>query len=84
MVGGGGPNQALLFALGDSAIRSARSEGSVHWSLQHGEPDHGSWMEVGRFPSKEVATMALDALVAHGHGPKRRFRIRKVTIRPHA
>ncbi len=82
-VGASGQNQALLFALGDSAIRSARADGSVHWSLQHRDPERDAWVEVGRFPSKQVAAMSLDALVANGHGPKSRFRIRKVTIRQH-
>jgi hypothetical protein len=84
-IAGGGPNQALLLALGDSAIRhAAGSAGSVHWSLQRHDPDRDRWLEVGRFPSKEVATMSMHALVAHDHGRRKDFRIKKVTIQPHA
>lgn len=84
-VGAAGQNQALVFALADSAARQmAGSAGNVHWSLQRHDPDRDRWLEVGRFPSKEVATMSMHALVAHDHGRRKDFRIRKVTIPPRA
>ena len=84
-VGAAGQNQGLLFALADSAARQmAGSAGSVHWSLQRHDPERDRWLEVGRFPSKEVATMSMHALVAHDHGRRKDFRIKKVTIPPHA
>ena len=73
-------NQPLLMALGDSAMGHATTAGSVHWSLQHHDPNRDRWLEVGRFPSKEVATISMRALVAHGHGGAKDFRIRKVRI----
>ena len=79
-----GGNQALVFALADSAARHTGSAGSVHWSLQRHDPDHDRWLEVGRFPSRDVATMSMHALVAHDHGRRKDFRIKKVTILPRA
>jgi hypothetical protein len=84
MAAGGSGNQALLFALGDSAMRHAGASGSMHWSLQRHDPDHDRWLEVGRFPSRDVATMSMHALVAHDHGKRKDFRIKKVTIPPRA
>jgi hypothetical protein len=78
--GGGGGNQALVFALADSGARHMGAAGSVHWSLQRHDPDGDRWLEVGRFPSKEVATMSMHALVAHDHGRRKDFRIRKVSL----
>jgi hypothetical protein len=80
MASGGGENQALLLALGDSAMRHAGGSGSTHWSLQRHDPDRDRWLEVGRFPSKQVAAMSMHALVAHDHGRRKDFRIKKVTI----
>jgi hypothetical protein len=79
-----GGNQTLVFALADSAARHTGSEGSVHWSLQRHDPDRDRWLEVGRFPSRDVATMSMHALVAHDHGRRKDFRIKKVTIPPRA
>ena len=80
-VGSSGGNQALLFALADSAARQIANQGSsVHWSLQRHDPDRDRWLEVGRFPSKDVASMSMHALVAHDHGRAKDFRIRKVSI----
>jgi hypothetical protein len=82
-VGSSGGNQALLFALPDSAARQiANQGGSVHWSFH--DPDRNRWLEVGRFPRKDVASMSMHALVAHDHGRRKGFRIKKVTIPPQA
>ena len=76
--------QPLLFALGVNAVQKARkAEPETHWSLQRRHPDGERWLEVGRFPSKEVAALALEALVAKDHGDSEDFRIRKVRIEPH-
>ena len=85
-VGASGQNQGLLFALADSAARqmAAGAAGSVHWSLQRHDPDRDWWLEVGRFPGKDVASMSMHALIAHDHGRRKDFRIRKVTIPPRA
>jgi hypothetical protein len=73
-------NQALLFALADSGVRQlSASAGSTHWSLQRNDPDRDRWLEVGRFPSRDVATMTMHALVAHDHGQRKDFRVKKVT-----
>jgi hypothetical protein len=78
--GGAGANQALLLALGDSAMRHAGASGSTHWSLQRHDPDRDRWLEVGRFPSKQIASMSMHALIAHDHGSAKDFRIKKVSI----
>jgi hypothetical protein len=78
-------SQPLLFALGESAMRhSMGAAGSVHWSLQRHDPDRDRWLEVGRFPSKDVASISMHALIAHDHGRRKDFRIRMVTIPPRA
>ena len=72
-------NQDLLLALGYGAIRRA-DHGSVYWALQHRHPDGRRWIEVGRFGSREVGRLALDAFVAAGHGRAEDFRVRKVHL----
>jgi hypothetical protein len=77
--------QALLFALGQNALETSRNNRvDVHWSLQRHHPDGKRWLEVGRFPSKDLAEISRNALMAHGHGKKSEFRIKKVRIEPHA
>ena len=37
-------------------------------------------LEVGRFATKQIAQLTLDALVAHGHGDAEEFRVKKITL----
>jgi hypothetical protein len=70
----------LLAALGSKASRAAVGGDDIHWSLQHQHPGDELWLEVGHFGSEELAQIALDALVAHDHGDKEDFRIKRVVI----
>ena len=78
---GAGGNQDLLFYLGMRALKSA-DPGLTYWSLQRHHPDGRRWIEVGRFPSKPIAQMALEAFVAHGQGEADDFRVKRVTLPP--
>jgi len=75
----GGGNQDLLFYLGNRALQNV-DPGLTYWSLQRHHPDGHRWVEVGRFPSKPVARMALDAFVSHGQGEAEDFRVKKMTL----
>jgi len=72
-------NRPLLFTLAEEALRS-RKDPDTHWSLQHREPDGEYRVEIGHFPSEDLAEVALDALVAQNHGERQDFRVRSVTI----
>jgi hypothetical protein len=74
-----GGNQDLLFLLGDRALRST-DRVAQYFALQRRHPDGARWLEVGRFPTKEIAHVALDALVAHGHGQERDFHVKRVSL----
>ena len=74
-------NQDLLFYLGMKALRSV-DPGVTYWALQRHHPDGRRWIEVGRFPSRPIAKMALEAFVAHGQGETGDFRVKRVTIPP--
>ena len=74
-----GENQDLLFYLGANAQRAA-DPGRKYWSLQRHHPDGHRWIEVGRFPTKSVAKMVLQAFVGHGQGEADDFRVKKVTF----
>jgi hypothetical protein len=73
-----GGNQDLLFVLGNEALRSVDGL-TTHWAVQRRHPDGRRWLEVGRFPHKDVARVAMEALVANGHGEDHEFRVKKVT-----
>ena len=79
--GPGGGNLDLLFHLADRALRSV-DPGFTYWSLQRHHPDGRRWLEVGRFPSRPIAKMALEAFVAHGQGEPEDFRVMMVTLPP--
>lgn len=72
-------NESLFITLLDTAIRNVDGT-STYFSLEHRHPDGERWLEVGRFPSRKVAQMALDAFVAHGHGAKDEFRVKEVVV----
>ena len=78
-VGASGQNQGLLFALADSAARqmAAGAAGSVHWSLQRHDPDRDRWLEVGRFPGKDVASMIRAVDLHPGDGDRAIERMRE-------
>ena len=76
-----GGNQDLLFVLGNKALREA-DLGTTYWALQRHHPDGKRWIEVGRFATRKIAKIALDAFVAHGQGEPEDFRVRKVSIPP--
>lgn len=77
-----GGNQDLLFLLGGRALRSV-DDVAVYWSLQRHHPDHQRWLEVGHFPDRKLAKLALEAFVAHGQGDQADFRVKRVSeVRP--
>ena len=78
-------NESLFITLLDTAIRNVDGT-STYFSLEHRHPDGEQWLEVGRFPSRKVAQMALDAFVAHdqvgqGRVPRQEGRDRGLTER---
>lgn len=81
MAAGAGGNKDLLFYLAGNALRSV-DPGLTYWSLQRHHPDGHRWIEVGRFPSKPIAAMALDAFVTHGQGEAGDFRVKRITLPP--
>ena len=58
-------NQAYLFMMGDQA---GRERASTTWSLQHRLPDGHAWVEIGHFPTKELATETANAFVVAEYG----------------
>lgn len=73
-------NEGLVFYLGNNAIQAADPTRRRYFALQRRHPDGDRWLEVGKFATKPIAKVTLDALVAHGHGDERDFRIERVTL----
>jgi len=73
-------NLPLLLHEWDTANIEATRRAREHWSLQHRHADGKRWLDVGKFPTKEIAKTTLLALVAHGHGVEQDFRVERVTI----
>ncbi len=72
-------NQPLMFSLWSIANEEAKAgEPKERWLLEHRAPDGDRWLEIGRFGSKKIAQMSLDAFVAHGHGSVEDYRIGRV------
>lgn len=55
--------------------RDARMPGG-RFVVQARHPDGTRWIDIRSFASKDDARSAIDHVVAQGHGPKDRFRIR--------
>jgi hypothetical protein len=72
-------NESLFITLVAVALGSVDGT-QTHYSLQHREPGGERWLEVGRFPSEDVAEMARRAFVRDGHGTLDDFRVKRVTI----
>ena len=68
-----------MFLLGNNAINAADPHPRTYFAVQRHHPDGQRWLEVGRFATKQIAQLTLDALVAHGHGDAEAFRVKKVT-----
>jgi hypothetical protein len=74
----GAGNRYTLFALGVEAIDTAtRSEPGASWALQHRMPEGRTWVEIGRFGSRALASHAIEAFVATGHGDAKDFRVKR-------
>jgi hypothetical protein len=72
--------EGLVFLLGNNALNAADPYPRTYFAIQRHHPDHQRWLEVGRFATKQIAQVTLDALVAHGHGDAGDFRVEKVTL----
>jgi hypothetical protein len=72
--------EGLVFLLGNNALNAADPYPRTYFAIQRHHPDHQRWLEVGRFATKQIAEVTLDALVAHGHGDAGDFRVKKVTL----
>jgi hypothetical protein len=81
MAVGGGQNFDLLLILGMKALRETHL-GATYWALQRRHPDGRRWIEIGRFATKEIGHLALDAFVAAGHGDTEDFRVEKIRLQP--
>jgi hypothetical protein len=77
-VSGPGPNMDLLLYLNNTALQSIHGM-STYYSVQRRHPDGKCWIDVGHFPSRDVAKLMIQALVAHGQGSDAHFRVAKVT-----
>lgn len=73
-------NEGLVFLLGNNAINEADPHPRTYFSVQRHHPDGQRWLEVGRFATRQIAQVTLDALVAHGQGEARDFRVKRVTL----
>lgn len=73
-------NEGLVFLLGNHALHTADPHPRTYFSVQRHHPDRLRWLEVGRFATKHIAQLTLEALVAHGHGDAGDFRVKKVTL----
>ena len=72
--------EGLVFLLGNNALNAADPYPRTYFAIQRHHPDHQRWLEVGRFATRQIAQVTLDALVAHGHGDAGDFRVKKVTL----
>jgi hypothetical protein len=72
--------EGLVFLLGNNALNAADPHPRTYFAVQRHHPDQQRWLEVGRFATKRIAQVTLEALVAHGHGDAGDFRVRKVTL----
>jgi hypothetical protein len=73
-------DEGLVFLLGNNALKAADPHPRTYFAVQRRRPDGQRWLEVGRFATKQIAQLTLEALVAHGHGEERDFRVKKVTL----
>ena len=80
MMGVSAGREGLVFLLGNNALNAADPHPRTYFAVQRHHPDHQRWLEVGRFATKEIAQVTLNALVAHGHGEAEDFRVKKVTV----
>ena len=67
-------NQAYLFMMGDQA---GRERASKTWSLQHRLPDGHAWVDIGHFPTEELATETANAFVVAEYGKSDDFRVQR-------
>jgi hypothetical protein len=72
----GSGNNYTLAAIATTASHSLPS-GKTGWSLQHRHPDGRHWLEIGRFPTKELAKETAKAFVAAYYGQQEDFRVRR-------
>lgn len=79
-MGVSGGREGLVFLLGNNALNAADPYPRTYFAIQRHHPDHQRWLEVGRFATKQIAQVTLDALVADGHGDAGDFRVKKVTL----
>jgi hypothetical protein len=62
----------MAFNAFDKGVR----DGGGAFVVQARHPDGRRWVDIRSFASKQDARDAIDHVVAEGHGPKDRFRIR--------
>jgi hypothetical protein len=73
-------NEGLVFLLRNNAINAADPHPRTYFAVLPHHPDGKRWLEVGRFATKQIAQVTLEALVAHGRGEAEEFRVKKVTL----
>jgi hypothetical protein len=81
-VGGSGGNQALLFALGATAM-AAVPHGEPYWSLQRRHPeDEHRWLDLAHYLSKGEAESALERVVENAHADRHELRVEQIRRKP--
>ena len=70
-------NNDLWLFLHNQALRSTAAQ-TTYYEIQRRHADGKRWVEVGRFPSRAVAKMSLEAILTHAGGDARHFRIKRV------
>jgi hypothetical protein len=58
-------NQPLLFALGDSALRTSRTS-QPRFSVDVRREDGATWLQHGSYPTRRIARAARRHLIANG------------------
>ncbi len=77
-IGGGVPNQYLLFALGVEALTTPDGL-STYYSVQRRHPDGSHWIDVAHFAGRDDAEAAVRRLVGHDELTDDDLRVEKVT-----
>lgn len=52
---------------------------TMRYALQRRHPNGKHWVDVGHFPTRHTAKLALEAFVVHGgHGEESDFRVKRI------
>jgi hypothetical protein len=79
-VGGGGPNDYLVFHLAFNNALPASAHHSTYVALQRRHPDGERWVEVARFLTNADARVALTHVVEGGHADASELRVHRVNL----